>query len=78
MNPLASEAQLPGETKSGSDGLDFETEADKAANDGGPARPPRRPWLARARPVITVGFAVGPGSHSEHHGGPPDPGAQAR
>jgi len=43
MNPLASEAQLPGETKSGSIGLEFETEVDKGANDGGTAAPPDSP-----------------------------------
>lgn len=42
MNPLASEAERPGETKSGSDDLAFELEADRAANDVVPA-PSRGP-----------------------------------
>jgi ABC-2 type transport system permease protein len=49
MNPLASEAQSPGATKPGSNGLDFETEADRATNDAGPAaaRGPRWPEPVR-------------------------------
>ena len=34
----------------------------------------RGPAALGARPIIAVGFAVGPEHHSEHHGGPPDPG----
>jgi ABC-2 type transport system permease protein len=42
MKPLASEARLPGETKSGSNDLDPEMDADKEASDRGPS-PPRGP-----------------------------------
>jgi ABC-2 type transport system permease protein len=51
MNPLASEARLPGETKSGSNHLDFEIEPDKAADDGGPSRPPRGPGSLEPVPL---------------------------
>jgi ABC-2 type transport system permease protein len=50
MNPLASEAQMPVETKSGSNGLGLEMDAVKAANDGGLA-PPRGPGPLQPIPL---------------------------
>jgi ABC-2 type transport system permease protein len=50
MNPLAPEVQLPVESKSGSNGLDFDTAQDRAANDGELAAAPDGPgWLEPVR-----------------------------